>query len=37
MNIYSDEEFNEILSKDYVIIMDTNVLLGLYSCTPDTI
>ncbi|MCB2291697.1 hypothetical protein LGK97_18450 [Clostridium sp. CS001] len=35
--IYKKEEFEKIFDKQPVIVMDTNVLLGLYSFTPETI
>ncbi|HEY8890317.1 MAG TPA: PIN-like domain-containing protein [Clostridium sp.] len=35
--IYEKEEFEKLFDKQPVIVMDTNVLLGLYSFTPETI
>ncbi|MBZ9621458.1 hypothetical protein G9F71_000940 [Clostridium sp. FP2] len=35
--IYKTEEFEKLFNKQPVIVMDTNVLLGLYSFTPETI
>ncbi|NNU78124.1 PIN-like domain-containing protein [Clostridium estertheticum] len=35
--IYEKEEFEQLFNKQPVIVMDTNVLLGLYSFTPETI
>lgn len=35
--IYKKEDFEKLLKEESIIVMDTNVILGLYSFTPETI